>query len=76
MIVFAPPEEYRGNVARAMFYMSVRYWWEMPPNMEDVLKQWHEDDPVDADECRRNECIATIQHNRNPFIDTRRWWIR
>lgn len=69
VIVFAPPEEHRGNVARAMFYMSVRYWWEIPPNMEDVLKQWHNDDPVDADERQRNDRIATIQHNRNPFID-------
>lgn len=34
------------------------------------ILQWHEDDPVDDDERRRNDLIyEAYQHNRNPFID-------
>jgi endonuclease I len=35
-----------------------------------VLLQWHQADPPDAFERRRNDVIFTTwQHNRNPFID-------
>lgn len=34
-----------------------------------TLLQWHEDDPPDAWEYRRNERTQTRQGNRNPFID-------
>jgi hypothetical protein len=35
-----------------------------------TLYQWHQDDPVDSWEQRRNDRIDTNwQHNRNPFID-------
>ncbi len=69
VVLFQPPEEHRGNVARAMFYMSVRYWWQIPDLMEDTLKQWHVDDPVDAAEEARNGRIRLIQGNLNPFIE-------
>ena len=35
----------------------------------DLLIDWHNDDPVDIKETRRNEACATYQGNRNPFID-------
>jgi endonuclease I len=35
----------------------------------DQLIDWHEADPVDAKETRRNEACAKYQGNRNPFID-------
>lgn len=39
-----------------------------------VLLEWHEEDPVDDLERRRNEIIYTdYQHNRNPFIDHPEW---
>ena len=39
-----------------------------------VLLQWHQQDPPDAFERRRNERIyAAWQHNRNPFIDHPEW---
>ncbi|MET7401055.1 endonuclease [Dactylosporangium sp. NPDC005572] len=39
-----------------------------------VLLQWHQQDPPDAFEKRRNERIyAAWQHNRNPFIDHPEW---
>ncbi|MDY6276291.1 MAG: endonuclease [Bacilli bacterium] len=41
-------------------------WW----GHLDVLLQWHQEDPVDEFEKRRNDLIFTdFQHNRNPFID-------
>lgn len=66
---FEPPQNHQGNVARAMFYFSVRYNIEIDPVQEFFLRKWHEEDPVDAAERVRNEKIATLQKNRNPFID-------
>jgi endonuclease I len=34
-----------------------------------ILLEWHQDDPVSAQEQERNEIIYTYQNNRNPFID-------
>lgn len=69
MVAFEPPSEHKGNVARAMFYFSVRY--KMPLNATErlYLEQWHLEDPVDEQERKRNEMIMEIQGNRNPFID-------
>lgn len=66
---FEPPKYHKGNVARALFYFSVRYRISINDTEEVFLKQWHRDDPVDQDEIRRNEKIYQIQGNRNPFID-------
>jgi len=39
-----------------------------------VLKEWHEADPPDEWEQRRNDVIyEEFQHNRNPFIDHPEW---
>lgn len=74
----------KGDIARAMFYMDVRYeGGETTPNLElsDVpngntfgrlndLLRWHREDPVDDSEKRRNYLIYTdYQLNRNPFVD-------
>ncbi len=66
---FAPPTEHRGNVARALFYFSVRYKIPIDAVQERYLRQWHRDDPVDASEIERNDQIEELQWNRNPFID-------
>jgi deoxyribonuclease-1 len=66
---FEPPTTHRGNVARALFYFSVRYNLKIDTDEEQVLRQWHREDPVDAEDLRRNETIAKYQGNRNPFID-------
>ena len=69
VVVFQPRPDHRGNVARAMFYMSVRYWMPIPDDMESVLRDWHVEDPVDQREETRNNRIQNIQDNRNPFVD-------
>lgn len=68
-IYFEPPKAHKGNVARAMFYFSVRYQIEIDPIQEEYFRVWHREDPVDAQERARNEKIAKLQGNRNPFID-------
>ena len=66
---FQPPRRHRGNVARALFYFSIRYKISISQTEEDYLREWHRDDPVDAHERQRNNRIADLQGNRNPFID-------
>lgn len=67
--LFEPPTEHKGNVARALFYFSVRYKISIPRDEEEVLRRWHLLDPVDDAEMERNEQIYYAQGNRNPFID-------
>ena len=91
----------RGDVARAQFYLDVRYEGGVHDEMGTaepdliltdnrsliqsttsspaymgllaVLLDWHEQDPVDAKELRRNEEVWKHQGNRNPFIDHPEW---
>jgi len=66
---FEPPSDHKGNVARAIFYFSVRYKMPIDSIQEKYLRQWHQNDPVDQDETSRNDQIEKVQGNRNPFID-------
>jgi deoxyribonuclease-1 len=58
----------RGNIARAMLYMADRYDLEIFPRQRRLLLQWHEDDPVDDAERRRNARIAEVQGTANHWI--------
>lgn len=66
---FEPPTEHKGNVARALFYFSVRYQIKISASEEAYLREWNRLDPVDASEVERNDIIHNIQGIRNPFID-------
>lgn len=66
---FEPPADHKGNVARALFYFSVRYHIQISSDQEATLKRWHQEDPVDEAEMKRNNEIYQVQKNRNPFID-------
>ncbi|WP_431687530.1 endonuclease [Hahella sp. NBU794] len=90
---FEPRDAVKGDVARMIFYMDVRYEGgddSGTPNLQLVnysgtgtndpklgklcqLLQWHNQDPVDAWEKRRNQRIYERQGNRNPFIDNPGW---
>ncbi|MBT3151099.1 endonuclease [Streptomyces sp. CHD11] len=88
---FEPRDAVKGDVARMIFYMAVRYeggdgWADLEVNGQvdngsnpymgklSVLKSWHQEDPPDAFEQRRNDVIHdSYQHNRNPFIDHPEW---
>lgn len=82
--VFEPIDAYKGDFARALMYMSVRYFnedsgWktsgmtnksDILPWAIDMLLRWNELDPVSQKEIDRNNAIYDdYQHNRNPFID-------
>ncbi len=66
---FEPPDNHKGNVARALFYFSVRYKMRISAREEVYLRSWHRLDPADKQEVERNQRIFEIQGNRNPFID-------
>lgn len=66
---FEPPLEHRGNVARALFYFSIRYKIAIHKNEENYLRKWNLEDPVDEKEIARNNSVFEAQNNRNPFVD-------
>lgn len=81
---FEPKQEFKGDIARAFFYMATRYMFEdqnfsttqpmtyksqLRPWAIEMLKNWHILDPVSQKEIDRNNAIYQIQQNRNPFID-------
>lgn len=80
---FFPGEEWRGDVARMIMYMYVRYGTQCQPirvgrssithaplaDMPDIFLQWNAQDPVSQHEINRNNAIYDAQGNRNPFID-------
>lgn len=67
--LFSPPDEHKGNVARALFYFSLRYDMPIDSNQEKILREWHKLDEVDEDERIRNAKIKKIQGNSNYFIE-------
>ena len=81
--VFEPIDAYKGDVARAQLYMSIRYrgedadWNSSEATDGAVLEDWYLEtmiawhllDPVSDKERDRNDAIQAIQGNRNPFID-------
>ncbi|NNC49417.1 MAG: cadherin-like domain-containing protein [Flaviramulus sp.] len=65
-----PGDEWRGDVARMLMYLNIRYG-ETFSNVGglDLFIAWNIADPVSAFEIQRNEVIYAAQGNRNPFID-------
>jgi hypothetical protein len=75
--VWEPRDEQKGDLARALFYMCAAYnglrsnTWTLPTNQDQsVLKKWHFQDLPDNWEIARHEFIASLQNNRNPFVDS------
>jgi hypothetical protein len=66
---FEPPEHIKGDIARALMYMSVKYEMFITDSEEAFIRKWHKEDPVDNHERRRNNIIHSHQGTRNPFID-------
>lgn len=78
-----PGDEWRGDVARMIMYMYVRYPSQCEAvnvgvgstsysnfgDMPNVFLEWNEEDPVSQYEMNRNDLLEGIQGNRNPFID-------
>ncbi len=76
-----PGDEWKGDVARMMMYMAVRYGeqcnptrvgmnpYTISPDFPDIFLKWNIEDPVSDFEEQRNNEVAKVQGNRNPFID-------
>ncbi len=75
--LFEPREVQKGNTARAVAYFFTMYPAEagtinrvMLPNL---LCDWNDADPVDAQETLRNDKIFQYQHDKNPYVVHPEW---
>jgi len=83
-LVFEPADAYKGDFARAYFYVATCYQdlvWKHTFMVEsnpyptlraeaiNLLKDWHLKDPVSEKERIRNDAVFERQGNRNPFVD-------
>lgn len=82
-LTYFPGDAHKGDVARILLYMVVRYDYlslvDGAPQVKEMsrislLLEWHLADPVDDFERQRNDVIYSWQGNRNPFIDNPLWF--
>jgi len=76
---FGNKGSFKGDVARSVLYMDVRYndlkvvkgYSDIKGELGDLdtLLKWHRNDPPDDFELNRNNIVFKWQNNRNPFID-------
>ena len=72
---YTPQENVRGDCARIMLYMYVRWgsskMWGRNGVIEsaDILLKWIAEDPVDTWEMGRNDSVQSITGTRNVFVD-------
>ncbi|MEL6344274.1 MAG: endonuclease [Myxococcota bacterium] len=72
--VFEPRDEKKGDVARAILYISARYpdqvdqLAQVTAAREATLRSWHLSDPPDAVDAERSRLIAGRQGHANPFV--------
>lgn len=80
---FYPGEEFIGDIARVLFYMTLMYphltlvdEWDANAiegtiyyGYLNTLLEWNIQDPVSLEEIARNQAIFDTQGNRNPFVD-------
>lgn len=83
-LVFEPADEYKGDFARAIFYVATVYD-DLPwvytymfqknsyPSLQtwvvNMLLDWARRDPVSQKEVDRNNAVEQCQGNRNPYVD-------
>ncbi|MFN5704299.1 MAG: endonuclease I family protein, partial [bacterium] len=69
--LYEPRDVHKGNVARAMMYFVIRYsdYANHFAPQENILRAWHNQYTPSEIEKKRNDAIAILQKNRNPFID-------
>ncbi|HHC73929.1 MAG TPA: hypothetical protein ENK78_02475, partial [Thiothrix sp.] len=67
-----PPDEVWGDIARTYFYMRDRYGVRLSSSQQKLMQSWNKLDPVDQWEIERNQRIAKIQGNDNPYVSNYR----
>lgn len=63
-----PPENVRGKIARITFYMVNEYRLNLSAQERRLYCVWAKAYPVDRWEQIRNQRVAAIQGNTNPFV--------
>lgn len=68
---YDPGVSVRGDCARMMLYMHVRWGTNLTSLIEsvDLMLQWMKEDPVDTWEMARNDSVQSITGVRNVFVD-------
>ncbi len=67
-------KQYKGwridnNDVGSKFAMQNDNYLEFQPWEQEVIIQWHRQDPVSVKEIKRADAVSDFQHNRNPYID-------
>ncbi|WP_034916859.1 deoxyribonuclease I [Erwinia sp. 9145] len=63
-----PPARARGAIARTWFYMRDRYQLAMSKQQTQLMDVWNRQYPATAWECERDNRIARVQGNHNPYV--------
>ena len=66
---FQPPNAVKGDVARVVLYMTDTYKIPLSFHQNRMLQNWHQDDPVNEWESKRNRIIYDLQGNSNSYIE-------
>ncbi|MCG3173677.1 MAG: hypothetical protein GMKNLPBB_01877 [Myxococcota bacterium] len=66
---FEPRDVHKGDLARSMFYFSVRYNMKIDGEQEAFFRRWNKADPPSEWEKGRHERVFQLQDRRNPFVD-------
>jgi deoxyribonuclease I len=63
-----PPQDMKGDIARIHFYMRDRHGLRLSSAQEKLFSVWSRMDPVSSWERVRDQRIAAIQGNSNPYV--------
>ncbi len=63
-----PPARARGAIARTYFYMRDQYNLTLSRQQTQLFNAWNKMYPVTDWECERDERIAKVQGNHNPYV--------
>ncbi|EKK3980318.1 deoxyribonuclease I [Cronobacter sakazakii] len=63
-----PPARARGAIARTYFYMRDKYQLNLSRAQTQLFEAWNKLYPVTPWECTRDERIAKVQGNHNPYV--------
>ncbi|AIR85072.1 deoxyribonuclease I [Pantoea rwandensis] len=63
-----PPERARGAIARTYFYMRDQYQLRLSRQQTQLFTAWNKQYPVSQWECERDNRIAQVQGNHNPYV--------
>jgi endonuclease I len=85
-VAYEPRDAAKGVASRAAFYVCAAYNhpgkpFTIPTSVpfinelqdQNVLKRWNQKFPPSGREIARHEYVASVQNNRNPFVDHPEW---